>query len=119
MALEPDSGEFVALLSRADRDDLFRIGQRRRWPVGATLFSEGERSTTVVLVLSTDFGERRLHDGPALRPTPRGSKLTVSNRSRISALNRLPRRMRSTPESPGPPGPNTSVPARRSGSPTA
>jgi hypothetical protein len=49
------------------------------------------------------------HAAPPLRATARGSKLTVSNRAKISALNRLPRRIRSTPESPGPPGPNASV----------
>jgi CRP/FNR family transcriptional regulator, cyclic AMP receptor protein len=47
-----DPGEFVTDLVPADRDDLFRIGRRRRWPAGATLFSEGDRSTTVVLVIS-------------------------------------------------------------------
>ncbi|GID28264.1 Crp/Fnr family transcriptional regulator [Paractinoplanes brasiliensis] len=52
MNTDVDPGEFVAELAPADRDDLFRIGQRRRWPAGATLFSEGDRSTTVVLVIS-------------------------------------------------------------------
>lgn len=47
-----DPGEFVGLLTDGDRDDLFRMGRRRRWPAGATLFSEGDRSTTVVLVLT-------------------------------------------------------------------
>ncbi|MBL7259373.1 Crp/Fnr family transcriptional regulator [Paractinoplanes lichenicola] len=52
MLTEVDPGEFVAELTPADRDELFLIGRRRRWPAGATLFSEGDRSTTVVLVIS-------------------------------------------------------------------
>lgn len=44
--------EFLDQLSPADRDDLCARGRRRRWPPGATLFGEGDRSTTVVLVLS-------------------------------------------------------------------
>lgn len=52
MDTDADPGEFVAELAPGDRDDLFRIGRRRRWPAGATLFSEGDRSTTVVLVIS-------------------------------------------------------------------
>ena len=52
-----------------------------------------------------------------LRAIPRGSKLTMSNRSCSSALKRLmPVLIRSTPESPGPPGPNTSTPMRCAGS---
>ncbi|MET3425343.1 CRP-like cAMP-binding protein [Actinoplanes tereljensis] len=35
-----------------DRADLLARGRRRRWPCGATLFGEGDRSTSVVLVLS-------------------------------------------------------------------
>ncbi|MBU2665165.1 Crp/Fnr family transcriptional regulator [Actinoplanes bogorensis] len=50
--LRTDPGEFLGELLPGDRDDLFTIGRRRRWPAGATLFSEGDRSTTVVLVLS-------------------------------------------------------------------
>ncbi|MBM2616045.1 Crp/Fnr family transcriptional regulator [Actinoplanes sp. LDG1-06] len=50
--IRSDPGEFAGLLSAGDRDDLLRLGRRRRWPAGATLFSEGDRSTTVVLVLS-------------------------------------------------------------------
>jgi CRP/FNR family cyclic AMP-dependent transcriptional regulator len=44
--------EFLDQLSPDDRDDLLGRGRRRRWPSGATLFGEGDQSTTVVLVLS-------------------------------------------------------------------
>jgi CRP/FNR family transcriptional regulator, cyclic AMP receptor protein len=46
---EPE--EFLAGLSEQDRTDLVRIGRQRRWPTGGTLFTEGERSTSVVVVL--------------------------------------------------------------------
>jgi CRP/FNR family cyclic AMP-dependent transcriptional regulator len=47
-----DAGEFLSDLTAEEFTDLFDMGRRRRWPVGATLFSEGDRSTTVVLVLT-------------------------------------------------------------------
>jgi CRP/FNR family transcriptional regulator, cyclic AMP receptor protein len=47
-----DPGEFLSDLTAEEFTDLFGMGRRRRWPVGATLFSEGDRSTTVVLVLT-------------------------------------------------------------------
>ena len=47
-----DPGEFLSDLTGEEFTDLFGMGRRRRWPVGATLFSEGDQSTTVVLVLT-------------------------------------------------------------------
>jgi hypothetical protein len=47
-----------------------------------------------------------------LRLVPRGSKLTTSNRAATAAGTTFPASTRSTPEPPGPPGMNTSVPAR-------
>ena len=44
--------EFLDQLSPGDREYLFDRGRPRRWPAGATLFGEGDRSATVVLVLS-------------------------------------------------------------------
>ncbi|GAA0467903.1 catabolite gene activator protein [Paractinoplanes deccanensis] len=52
MALVTDPGEFLGELAGDELADLFRSGRRRRWPMGATLFSEGDRSTTVVFVLT-------------------------------------------------------------------
>jgi len=49
---EIDPGEFLSELTADELTDLFGLGRRRRWPVGATLFSEGDRSTTVILVLT-------------------------------------------------------------------
>jgi CRP/FNR family cyclic AMP-dependent transcriptional regulator len=48
--LEPE--EFLARLDEADRADLAARGRHRRWPAGASLFLEGDRSTTVVVVVS-------------------------------------------------------------------
>lgn len=47
-----DAGEFLGVLTSEELTDLYALGRRRRWPCGATLFSEGDRSTTVVLVLT-------------------------------------------------------------------
>lgn len=43
--------EFLARLGPAPTADLTARGRRRRWPAGASLFLEGERSGTVVIVL--------------------------------------------------------------------
>ncbi|MDN5930941.1 MAG: Crp/Fnr family transcriptional regulator [Pseudonocardia sp.] len=48
--LEPE--EFLARLDEADRAELAARGRHRRWPVGASLFLEGDRATTVVVVVS-------------------------------------------------------------------
>ncbi|MGH3569971.1 MAG: Crp/Fnr family transcriptional regulator [Pseudonocardia sp.] len=47
---EPD--EFMARLDPDDRAALVERGRQRRWPVGASLFLEGERSATVVVVVA-------------------------------------------------------------------
>jgi CRP/FNR family cyclic AMP-dependent transcriptional regulator len=57
--------EFMAQLDPADRDALTQRARTRRWPSGASLFLEGELSSTVVVVVSgrvkvfslTDQGE--------------------------------------------------------------
>jgi CRP/FNR family transcriptional regulator, cyclic AMP receptor protein len=48
--LEPD--EFMARLGEPDREALAERGRRRRWPSGASLFLEGEKASTVMIVLS-------------------------------------------------------------------
>src|SRR5207344_1674748 len=48
----PGPEAFLAGLTAQDRDSLVGIGRYRRWPAGGTLFTEGERSTSVVLVLA-------------------------------------------------------------------
>jgi CRP-like cAMP-binding protein len=54
MAAERDAEptEFVAQLDPADREELMARGRRRRWPGGASLFLEGERSATVLVITS-------------------------------------------------------------------
>lgn len=47
---EPD--EFMARLDPTDRAALIELGRRRRWPAGASIFLEGERSAAVVVVVS-------------------------------------------------------------------
>ncbi|MHA6784754.1 Crp/Fnr family transcriptional regulator [Pseudonocardia saturnea] len=48
--LEPE--EFLARLDEADRAELAARGRHRRWPAGASLFLEGDRATTVVVVVT-------------------------------------------------------------------
>lgn len=45
-------GEFLARLIPADRAALTDRARTRRWPVGSSLFLEGEQSSTVVVVVS-------------------------------------------------------------------
>lgn len=47
-----DPSEFLTKLPPADAEALTARGRARRWPGGASIFLEGEQSTTVVLVLS-------------------------------------------------------------------
>ncbi|MCX6466803.1 MAG: Crp/Fnr family transcriptional regulator [Pseudonocardiales bacterium] len=47
-----ESEEFLARLAPDARAELADRGRRRRWPAGASLFLEGERSSTVVIVVS-------------------------------------------------------------------
>ncbi|HZN71882.1 MAG TPA: Crp/Fnr family transcriptional regulator [Micromonosporaceae bacterium] len=44
--------EFLAGLTAGETAELRALGRPRRWPAGATVFSEGDRSTTVVLLLT-------------------------------------------------------------------
>ena len=44
------AGEFMARLRPTDRDELTARSRARRWPAGASLFLEGEQSSTVVVV---------------------------------------------------------------------
>ncbi|HET9518561.1 MAG TPA: Crp/Fnr family transcriptional regulator [Actinoplanes sp.] len=44
--------EFLDQLSPHDRENLIARGRRRRWPAGATLFSEGDQSSSVVLIVT-------------------------------------------------------------------
>lgn len=48
----PEPEEFMARLAPADRASLTSRARTRRWPAGASLFLEGERSATVVVVVS-------------------------------------------------------------------
>ena len=47
-----ETGEFMAQLRPEDRTDLTARARTRRWPAGASLFLEGERSSTVVVLVS-------------------------------------------------------------------
>jgi CRP/FNR family transcriptional regulator, cyclic AMP receptor protein len=47
---EPE--EFLDRLDPADRDELVARGRPRRWPAGASLMLEGERASSVILVVS-------------------------------------------------------------------
>lgn len=47
---EPE--EFLARIDEGDRASLVERGRRRRWPAGATLFLEGDTSSTVLIVVS-------------------------------------------------------------------
>jgi CRP/FNR family cyclic AMP-dependent transcriptional regulator len=48
----PEPEEFLACLDDAGRTALAARGRPRRWPAGSSLFLEGDRSGTVVLVVS-------------------------------------------------------------------
>lgn len=47
-----DPSEFLSRLPPNDAEELTKRGRPRRWPAGASLFLEGEQSTTVVVILS-------------------------------------------------------------------
>jgi CRP-like cAMP-binding protein len=47
---EPE--EFLSRLDPTDRDELVARGRPRRWPAGASLLLEGERSPSVILIVS-------------------------------------------------------------------
>jgi CRP-like cAMP-binding protein len=65
---DSEPAEFMAQLDPADRSALVERARTRRWPSGASLFLEGEMSSTVVVVVSgrvkvfslTDQGEEVL-----------------------------------------------------------
>lgn len=46
-----EHGTFLALLADADRDELLRLGGRRRFPSGARLMHQGEPGDRVLIVL--------------------------------------------------------------------
>lgn len=48
---EAEYPEFMARLDPGDRDALVRLGRRRRWPPGSSLFLEGESCSTVIIVV--------------------------------------------------------------------
>ncbi len=47
-----EAEEFLARLDESDRAALVERGRPRRWPTGATLFLEGDRSEAVLIVVS-------------------------------------------------------------------
>jgi CRP-like cAMP-binding protein len=47
-----EAEEFLARLDEPDRAALVERGRQRRWPSGATLFLEGDRSESVLVVVS-------------------------------------------------------------------
>jgi CRP/FNR family transcriptional regulator, cyclic AMP receptor protein len=51
-AVDPPSGEFLELLTEAERADLLRRGGRRQWDRDEVVCTEGERTDWVLLVLS-------------------------------------------------------------------
>jgi CRP/FNR family cyclic AMP-dependent transcriptional regulator len=50
-ALAAPPAEFLSLLGPAERAELIRLGSRREWPAQAVLFTEGDRSDFVVIVV--------------------------------------------------------------------
>jgi CRP-like cAMP-binding protein len=44
--------EFLSGLTPTEQNELRQLGRVRRWPAGATVLNEGDRSTTVILVLA-------------------------------------------------------------------
>src|SRR5215218_3810027 len=49
---DPEPDEFMSRLREADRAALITRGRRRQWPVGASLYLEGESCKTVMIVES-------------------------------------------------------------------
>jgi CRP/FNR family cyclic AMP-dependent transcriptional regulator len=49
---DPEPDEFMARLGPSDRAALAARGRRRQWPTGASLFLEGEKCSTVLIVVS-------------------------------------------------------------------
>lgn len=63
MTVAPPSTGFLGQLTPAEREALTALGHRRRYRRGATLFTEGDRSTHVVLILSGQVRVSYMTDG--------------------------------------------------------
>jgi CRP/FNR family cyclic AMP-dependent transcriptional regulator len=83
------AGEFMARLRPADRDELAARSRARRWPAGASLFLEGEKSSTVVVIATGRVKVFRLtEDGEEIVLAVRGAGALLGE---LSAIDGLPR----------------------------
>jgi len=83
------AGEFMDRLRPIDRDELTARSRARRWPAGASLFLEGEQSTTVVVVATGRVKVFRLtEDGEEIVLAVRGPGALLGE---LSAIDGLPR----------------------------
>ena len=83
------AGEFMARLRPTDRDELTARSRARRWPAGASLFLEGEQSSTVVVVATGRVKVFQLtEDGEEIVLAVRGPGALLGE---LSAIDGLPR----------------------------
>jgi CRP/FNR family transcriptional regulator, cyclic AMP receptor protein len=87
--ISPEEGSFLAELTLEERADLERRGRRRRWDTAATLFSEGDLSTWVFVLLdgrvkASSHGE----NGTEMLLAVRGMGALLGE---VSAIDGLPR----------------------------
>ena len=83
------AGEFMARLRPTDRDELTARSRARRWPAGASLFLEGEQSSTVVVIATGRVKVFRLtEDGEEIVLAVRGPGALLGE---LSAIDGLPR----------------------------
>src|SRR4249919_3446571 len=81
--------EFMARLRPADREELTARARTRRWPAGASLFLEGEQSSTVVVIASGRVKVFSLtEDGEEVLLAVRGQGALLGE---LSAVDGLPR----------------------------
>jgi CRP-like cAMP-binding protein len=83
------TGEFMARLRSTDRDELTARSRPRRWPAGASLFLEGEQSSTVVVIATGRVKVFQLtEDGEEIVLAVRGAGAILGE---LSAIDGLPR----------------------------
>ena len=83
------AGEFMARLRSTDRDELTARSRPRRWPAGASLFLEGEQSSTVVVIATGRVKVFQLtEDGEEIVLAVRGAGAILGE---LSAIDGLPR----------------------------
>ena len=81
--------EFMERLRPADRDELIARARTRRWPAGASLFLEGEQSSTVLVIASGRVKVFSLtEEGEEIVLAVRGPGAVLGE---LSAIDRRPR----------------------------